>query len=173
MRRIGLAAAAAVFFHGTGVAATGADCVLAMATAETEARVTFETGLAELVEGVAPEQAEVAGLSRDIQVMLARDRLDRVAYLTEARPQAFEAESGGLDWTDGDEAAYMADPDHAARMAEIASLGQRLEAHPDFATLQDIFRTVVVKLFEFQKLMVDHNTARREAADAFSACRGA
>lgn len=152
-------------------AATGAQCVLRMAKAETEARVSFETGLVKLVEGVAPDAAETAAKSRDVQVLLAKDRLDRVAYLAEARPSAFDAETGAVKWTEADETGYMADQSHAERMARVRDLGRSLEGSEDLAALQEVFRKTVVQLAEFQTLMATHNAARRDAADAFTECR--
>lgn len=166
------AACAAVLLAGPALAETGAECLLTMARAETETRIAFENGLVEIVSDVAPDHADLAGRSRDLQVLLAQDRLDRVAYLTGAHPEAFADEAGGVPWSEADEEGYMAEPGHAARMERIAALGEALEADPSRAELQEVFAKVVTRLFEFQKLMADHNAARRDAAAAFTACRG-
>ncbi|MDT8345073.1 MAG: hypothetical protein RQ752_11660 [Thermohalobaculum sp.] len=166
-----LAALGAGLAGGPARAATGAECVVAMAGADTAARVDFETGLAALVAQVAPEQAGLAAMSRDVQVLLAEDRLDRLTYLAEVKPHLFRGEAGAIDWTAQDEASYIAAPGHAERMERISALGQTLEADPGRAALQELFATVITRLFEFQKLMVDHNAARKAAADAFTACR--
>lgn len=152
-------------------AATGAECLTEMARAETTARVTFEEGLADLVAEADPGHAELVGLTRDLQVALARDRLDRLEYLAETRPGAFEGQEGSVNWTAEDEEGFAADADHAARLERIAELAEATRGHPDAAALQDFFRTAIVGLLEFQQLMVDHNMARKAAADAFAACR--
>jgi len=155
----------------TGHAATPAECALVMAGTETEARRAFEAGLAELIAGVAPDQAALAGRVRDLQLLRAQDMFDRIAHLAAERPLAVEAEGGAIAWSAEDDAGYMADTAHAARTERIARLEGALADDPGRADLQALIRNVVSRLFEFQRLRVDLDAARSAAAAAFAACR--
>lgn len=151
-------------------AQTGAACIERAIELDLEAKLSFQLGLHDLIVAARPEFAELAGISRDLQVALSRSRSAKLAYLLRHDAGRLRTDSGvsafsNFAWSDRDEAAFNAEsPDHAAMTAEIERLRQANDGHPDWDTLRAFVRSDLSSMPAFQTLAGDlrANLARIE-----------
>lgn len=123
-------------------AQTGAACIERAIDLDLQAKVSFQRSLHDLIVAERPEFSELAGISRDFQVALFRNRAAKLAYLLRHDADRLRTDSGvsafgNFEWSDPDEASFLAEtPNHAAMAVEIERLRRANDGHPDWDGLR-------------------------------------
>jgi len=158
-------------------AADPADCLAAVASADLAAKRAYQTGLSDLVLREAPRFAELAGLSRELQLALAEARHRELRYLLRHAPARLKTDDGlaaftNFDWSAEDGAHLRAEDAAFQTLQErIDALSARSDGHADWPALRALFRDELGRSEAFTALTADFAAARTRAEARLADCR--
>lgn len=140
-----------------------------------ELKRDFHGRLAAMVDGAAPEYADLAGLAGELQAVWGQQRLERVRHLMRVDPGRLPDPNAlrGFAWTEADEAVLAAEnPAYALLSARAAELEAANDGHPGWPGLRAVVSEGLAETPEYKTLMRDTAARNGAIAAAIARCYG-
>jgi len=150
-------------------------CLLKVSAETLEAKIEFQTGLADLISAESPDLGALAALSRDLQIALAKARHTNLDYLIREDLPRLVSASGlirflNFDWQPEDEAALQAeDETYVALLDQIKVLGEESNANETWPELRERFINIQEGK-DFQKILERFNDRQAKTEKRLENC---
>lgn len=155
-----------------------AGCLAGVFAAYGAAQEDWQSALHDLVVEGRPALAELAAVSRDLQLAMTAQAAARFTYLNAREPSRLRPADGlstfvnvGIDWTDEDDARLAADnSDYENLLQHIDELRARNDDHPDWPALRSFMQEELSQGAPFQEAMADLQAASTDLEARLAAC---
>ncbi len=146
-------------------------CLGEVANADLEAKTAYQRGLRDLIVDRKPEFAELADINRDLQVLLARMRFERLNYLLTTAPERVDGKNGlsrfrNFNWTQEDlERLTATSAGYQEQSERLELLKSQNQGHPGWPEMRSFVRNGMSEGGAFAQITADfiEQTAAIEA----------
>lgn len=173
-----LTVALALTPSGPATADAYTTCLDEVARADLEAKTAYQKGLWDLIVAQRPEFSELAGINRDVQLLFAEMRFDRLKYLLSTAPERLDSRNGlsgfsNFNWTPEDLVNLRAArPEYNDKIARLEALKAQNQGHPDWPEMRAFVKSEMTgggALAQLTEKLLGH----REVMDSrLAGCQG-
>jgi hypothetical protein len=150
----------------TSIAGDDSNCMLRKYRMYSQANVSMENELTQLIVQVAPRYSDVVNLYMNDQLRMVEESLLAVEYLATQEPTKLRKDKPLNYWLNLNEQDRQQIASQSKRYAELLRLrevARNRPPHPDGDGLRNLMRTEIVKRPEYVKLMEEFSRAVNEA----------
>jgi len=172
---LGLTAGLFALSSGAALADDYQKCLLKVSKADLEAKIEFQTGLADLIIEDYPGLGNLAILNRDLQIGLAQARNLKLTYLIEDDVARLVSASGltrftNFDWSAQDDADLEAlNPEFSGLLDQVDILAEKNNDNPAWPDLRAKFVELQAGK-DFQKILENFIKEQEKAGQRLEGC---